>query len=364
MQTKLKLDPSIPSSPVVAVAIEQAKKDGVALPDVKDVYVLDAKTGKPVGTPGEAGLNVFGTVLLGHRQFATDVASGALSEIDRYTGEVIGKLEFSIDDPQNPGKKISLEPHQPGLGIDGKLYVPLFNAKHGHAIAIVDTKQGLSEVGRLQLEEGRQPHIADVSPDGKTLYVSVQTVKPAIVQYDLTKPDLPKTEAAAEADPRVVCATDVGVAATHFGIRGMSFTPKGGTTPEIVFEAQARAAPGAKPLGASKRAEGPSVSADGLKAALTCDDGSNIVYFMSRKSLSEPFKVRKKYQLDTKPYFVKLNQLDDGRVVLHVSMQEEGSVLTLDTTKRYRDARLWSEPLLGEESKGRPVKRMALLTRY
>jgi hypothetical protein len=124
MQTKFKLDPSIPSSPIVAVAIEQAKKDGVALPDVRDVYVLDAKTGKPVGTPGEAGLNVFGTVLLGHRQFATDVASGALTEIDRYTGEVIGKLDFSIDDPQNPGKKISLEPHQPGVGIDGKLYVP------------------------------------------------------------------------------------------------------------------------------------------------------------------------------------------------------------------------------------------------
>jgi hypothetical protein len=174
---------------------------------------------------------------------------------------------------------------------------------------------------------------------------------------------MPKTEAAADADPRVVCATDVGVASTHFGIRGMSFTPKGGTIPEIVFEAPARAAPGAKPFSASKRAEGPSVSADGLKAALTCDDGSNVVYFMTRKRISDPFEVKRKFQLESKPYFVKLNQLDDGRVVLHVSMQEEGRVLTLDTSKRYRDARIWSEPLLGDESKGRPVKRMALLTR-
>ena len=344
------LGPPQVKKPLVSVAIEKAKNaDGTPKSNVDDVFILKAASGEIVSR-AEVGTNTFGTVFYGNRQFATDTDSSTLKEIDVNTGEVIGALEFSVTDPKDPAKTIKLEPHQPDVGPDGKLYVPLFNAEYGHRIAIVDTKGGLQQVGEIDLGPGRQPHILSTSPDGTTLYGTVQNAQPAIVQFDLTSPEMKMTVAPVPSVPRVIAATNVGAFFTAFGVEGVLFMPKGKTTTELVHKDPLAFNPKNNPY---KLFEGIATNEDGSLLAATRDDGSNRVLILRRNAAgSYDAKI---HTLDSKPYYIRLN----GDLA-YVTMQETGKVIALDTRidpdEYPGDVLAWDTTLV----EGRPAKRAAV----
>ncbi|MBA3462783.1 MAG: hypothetical protein H0T46_22695 [Deltaproteobacteria bacterium] len=97
----------------------------------------------------------------------TDKNTGMLSEIDRTTGGVLSSIH------------VGATPQQPAITSGNRLYIPLSGAA-GIAVVEAGSTKGatMSLVRTIPAGTGSKPHIVSLSPDQKTLYVTVQGMDP------------------------------------------------------------------------------------------------------------------------------------------------------------------------------------------
>jgi YVTN family beta-propeller protein len=285
-----------PSADEVLVAIE----DGGAA-------TVDAKTGE-VRKRFATGPNAFGTLYSrdGQRAFVTDKNAGTLSEIDRATGAVINSIP------------VGTTPQQPAITSGGRIYIPLST---GGGIAVVEagTARGaaMTLARTIPAGTGSKPHIVSMSPDGKTLWVTVQGADPRVMSIELTA----SGEGAIkdyryDIVPRVVDAANGSAFFTGHHSTGMHRVDLASGAVSTPYMDEFGAGSEAK-----KQIEGVASSADGKRVALTHEGRKALVVFEMNGTKGE--KILDVDNLSATPYWT---SFDPNLEVAYVSIPGSGTV--------------------------------------
>ncbi|MBA2542203.1 MAG: hypothetical protein H0V17_21360 [Deltaproteobacteria bacterium] len=285
-----------PSADEILVAVE----DGGAA-------TVDAKTGA-LRKRFDTGPNAFGALYSrdGKRAFVTDKTAGTLSEIDRATGAVLSSLP------------VGTTPQQPAITSSGRIYIPLST---GGGIAVVEagTTRGaaMSLARTIPAGTGSKPHIVSMSPDQKTLWVTVQGADPRVMSIELTASGEGATkDYRYDLVPRVVDAANNGAYFTGHHSTGMHKVDlaSGAVTTPYMDEF----GPGSE---ARKQIEGAATSADGKRVALTHEGRKALVVFDMTGTKAE--KVLDIDGLSATPYWT---SFDPNLQVAYVSIPGSGTV--------------------------------------
>jgi YVTN family beta-propeller protein len=313
-----------PSADELLVAIE----DGGAA-------TLNAKTGA-ARKRFTTGPNAFGALYSrdGQRAFVTDKNAGTLSEIDAASGAVLSSIN------------VGATPQQPAITSSGRIYIPLSTA---NAIAVIEagtTKGATMQLARtIPAGAGSKPHIVSMSPDQKTLWVSVQGTDPRVMSIELT--------AAGEGAikdyrydivPRVVDAANNGAYFTGHHSTGMHRVDLATGAVSTPYMDEFGAASEAK-----KQIEGAATSADGKLVSLTHEGRKALVVFEMQGTKAE--KLLDVDNLAGVPYWTSLDP--NGRVT-YVSIPGTGTVQAYGIGEGCSNAPLWTATVGGK------VKRMAV----
>ncbi len=307
----------------------QAEKVLVALEGGGAVMVA-ADTGRVVQSYA-TGPNAFGAVFSpdGRRAFVTDKDAGTLVEVDPATNRSLASLQ------------VGQKPQQLAIAPDGRAFIPLSGEA---AIAVVDTRGALAVLRKISTGAGSKPHIVSLSPDGKTLWATVQGTDPRIVSIALTASgeEAPRGYRY-DLVPRVLAATNAGAFFTAHHSTGLHFASLADgtvTTPYMDV-------PGSFSE-ARKQIEGVSVSEDGRLAAIT-HEGRKAMIALWLDGANRPF-YRRTFHLSAVPYWV---TLDPAEEVAYVSLPGSGEVQALDLYGPSTRTPLWTA-----RTGGKP-KRMA-----
>ena len=313
-----------PSADELLIAIE----DGGAA-------TVNAKTGA-ARKKFTTGPNAFGALYSrdGLRAFITDKNAGTLSEIDRTTGAVLSSIN------------VGATPQQPAITSSGRIYIPLST---GNGIAVVEagtTKGAAMTLARtIPAGAGSKPHIVAMSPDQKTLWVTVQGTDPRVMSIELTS-----TGEGAVKDyrydivPRVVDAANNGAFFTGHHSTGMH---------KVDLATGALSTPYMDEFGtaseARKQVEGAATTADGKLVSLTHEGRKALVVFAMQGSTAQ--KVLDVDNLSAPPYWT---SLDPNGQVAYVSIPGSGTVQAYGIGDGCGSAPLWTATVGGK------VKRMAV----
>ena len=316
------------SATPVATELLVAIEDGGAA-------TVDAKTGtarKQFAT----GPNAFGAMYSrdGKRAFVTDKTAGTLSEIDAATGAIVSTIQ------------VGATPQQPAITTSGRIYIPLAGAA-GIGVVEAGTTKGapMTLVRTIPAGAGSKPHIVSLSPDGKTLYVTVQGADPRVMAIEVTA----SGEGAIkdyryDLVPRVIDAANgrAWFTAHHStGLHHVDLASGALSTPYMdVFGA-----------GSDARAqiEGVATTADGKRVALTHEGRKALVVFDVIGNKTE--RVLDVDGLSAKPYWA---SLDPGGDVAYVSIPGSGIVQAYGIGEGCTGEPLWTAHVGGK------VKRMAV----
>lgn len=183
-------EPSALGNPGELATLFVALEDG-------GVVSLDASTGDILHHYA-TGPNSFGVAVTadGSRAFATDKNEGTLVEIDPASSQVIGSIE------------VGTTPQQPVLAPGGRIYISLSGEA---AIAVVDVSAEMTLLKKIDTGAGTKPHVLSLSPDGKTLWATVQGKDPKVMSFALTASvESAPIEYRYDLVPRVVAASNTG----------------------------------------------------------------------------------------------------------------------------------------------------------
>lgn len=313
-----------PSADEVLVAVE----DGGAA-------TVDAKTGQ-VRKRFDTGPNAFGALYSrdGQRAFVTDKTAGTLSEVDRTTGTVLSSIN------------VGTTPQQPAITSGGRIYIPLST---GSGIAVVEagtTKGATMTLARtIPAGTGSKPHIVSMSPDQKTLWVTVQGADPRIMSIELTASgEGTLKDYRYDIVPRVIDAANNGAYFTGHHSTGMHRVDLAAGTVSTPYMDEFGAA-----SGANKQIEGASTSADGKLVSLTHEGRKALVVFEMQGTTAN--KLLDVDDLAGVPYWT---SLDPNGQVAYVSIPGSGTVQAYGIGEGCGSEPLWTANVGGK------VKRMAV----
>jgi DNA-binding beta-propeller fold protein YncE len=312
-----------PSADEILVAVE----DGGAA-------TIDAKSGS-VRKRFNTGPNAFGALYSrdGVRAFVTDKNTGMLSEVDRATGTLISSIQ------------VGTTPQQPAITSGGRIYIPLSG---GAGIAVVEagTTRGatMSLARTIPAGTGSKPHIVSMSPDQKTLWVTVQGLDPRVMSIELT----PGGEGAIkdyryDGVPRVIDAANGSAYFTLHHSTGMHRVDLASgviSTPYMDTFGPASEA--------RKQIEGAATTADGKLVALTHEGRKALAVFQMNGAKAE--RVLEVANLSASPYWT---SLDPNGEVAYVSIPGSGTVQAYGIGENC-SAPLWTANVGGK------VKRMSV----
>ena len=313
-----------PSADEILVAVEEG---GAA--------TVNAKTGT-ARKKFMTGPNAFGALYSrdGLRAFVTDKTAGTLSEIDRTTGTVISSIN------------VGTTPQQPAITSSGRIYIPLST---GNGIAVVEagTTKGASMqlVRTIPAGTGSKPHIVSMSPDQKTLWVTVQGVDPRVMSIELTATGEGATkDYRYDIVPRVVDAANNGAYFTGHHSTGMHRVDlaTGAVSTPYMDEFGAASIP-------NKQIEGAATTPDGKLVSLTHEGRKALVVFEMQGTTSN--KLLDVDNLAAVPYWT---SLDPNGQVAYVSIPGTGTVQAYGIGEGCSAAPLWTANVGGK------VKRMAV----
>jgi YVTN family beta-propeller protein len=182
--------------------------------------MLDPATGDTLAVY-DTGPNPFGAAFSpdGDRAYVTDKNAGTLSEIDADDGTVYAQVS------------VGRTPQQPVLGQDGRIYIALSGDE---GIGVVDTAGGaLTVLPKIATGAGSKPHIVSLSPDGATLWATVQGTDPRVLSVDLATGTI--RDYRYDMVPRVIHATDDGAWFTAHHSTGLHFIDLATGTPSTPF---------------------------------------------------------------------------------------------------------------------------------
>jgi DNA-binding beta-propeller fold protein YncE len=295
---------------------------------------LDPRTGAVLHR-SSTGPNAFGAIYSqdGGRAFVTDKSAGTLSEIDRESGAVLSTIS------------VGNTPQQPALALDGRMYIPLSGEA---AVAVVDaSSSSLSLLRKIQIGTGTKPHIVSLSPDGKTLWVTVQGIDAKVVSINITATgeDAPK-EYRYNLVPRVIDADNGnGWFTAHHstGLHRVKLADGTVDTPYMDVFGDGSTA--------EKQIEGVDASADGSLLAIT-HEGRKVAVVLDTNAGGRVEKSFETQTLSNKPYWVTFDPSND---VIYVSIPGSGTVQAFATTG-CSNAPLWTANVGGKP------KRMAVTT--
>jgi DNA-binding beta-propeller fold protein YncE len=150
--------------------------------------MLDPATGKVVRTY-ETGSDAFGAAFAPDgRAFVTDRKDGTLVELAAKRSIAVGRGA-----------------QQPAIAADGRVFVPL--AGEAAIAVVIDGRVAR----RIDTGAGTKPHIVSLSPDGRTLWATVQGRDPKVMAIDVTDGvEKPPREHRYDLVPRVIFATNDG----------------------------------------------------------------------------------------------------------------------------------------------------------
>jgi DNA-binding beta-propeller fold protein YncE len=313
-----------PSADEILVAVE----DGGAA-------TVNAKTGA-ARKKFSTGPNAFGALYSrdGVRAFVTDKNTGMLSEIDRTTGTVLSSINVGVT------------PQQPAITSSGRIYIPLST---GGAIAVVEagtTKGAAMSLARtIPAGTGSKPHIVSMSPDQKTLWVTVQGADPRVMSIELTT----SGEGAIkdyryDIVPRVVDAANNGAWFTGHHSTGMHKVDLATGVVSTPYMDEFGASSEAK-----KQIEGAATSANGNLVAITHEGRKALVVF--EMSGTKANKLLDVDNLSATPYWA---SLDPNGQVAYVSIPGSGTVQAYGIGDGCGSTPLWTANVGGK------VKRMAV----
>ncbi len=281
----------------------------------------------------DTGPDAFGALYSpdGQRAFVTDKKNGTLSEIDVATGAVRATIP------------VGATPQQPAMTADGRIYIPLSG---GSAIAVVDARSGLSSLRTVPIGDGTKPHIVSLSPDGKTLWATVQGRDPKVVSIEITADgEGALKEYRYDLVPRVVYATNEGAYFTAHhstGVHHVSLADGKVTTPFVDASG-----PHSEPR---KQIEGIVASDDGRLFGYT-HEGRKAMTFVKRDASGRARKVFEAKNLSSQPYWV---SVDPSGKVAYVSIPGSGTVEAYAMAGACKGTKLWTATV------GAKPKRMAV----
>ncbi len=278
------------------------------------------------------GPNAFGAVFSpdGRRAFVTDKDAGTLVEIDPATSRVLASLE------------VGAKPQQPAMTADGRAFIPLSGEA---AIAVVDTRAPFTVLRKIATGAGSKPHIVSLSPDGMTLWATVQGTDPRIISIGLTATgeEAPR-DYRYDLVPRVLAATNAGAFFTAHHSTGLHFASLADGSVSTPY----MDCPGTFSE-ARKQIEGVSVSEDGRLVAIT-HEGRKALIAVWLDRTNRPIYQRT-FRLSAVPYWV---TLDPAEEAAYVSLPGSGEVLAYDLYGACTETPLWTA-----RTGGKP-KRMAV----
>jgi DNA-binding beta-propeller fold protein YncE len=295
---------------------------------------LDPRTGAVVNGFRPATGNAFGAVYTadGARAFITDKDAGVLRELDTETGEVLQETH------------VGPNPQQPALTADGRMYIPLSHDTEG-GIAVVDINDPGAPVRRIDTGAGSKPHILSLSPDGKTLWGTVQGSNPRVIAIPVTgNGEGTIKDFRYDVVPRVLVATDKGAFFTGHHSTGLHFANLSDgsiSTPYMdVFGSFSEP---------RKQIEGVAATPDGKTVAIT-HEGRRATVVLQMQEDGTARKLLDVGPLANSPYWV---TLDPSGEAMFVSIPGAGTVEAYDIASGS------TEPLWSANVGGKP-KRMAV----
>ncbi|MEK7356181.1 MAG: hypothetical protein AAB250_07005, partial [Bdellovibrionota bacterium] len=270
----------------------------------------------------------------GSRAFITDKTDGMLMEVSPKDKSIVARLI------------VGKEPQQPAMTRDGRMFIPLSGEA---AVAVVSTNGGLQLESKLAIGEGTKPHIVSLTPDEKTLFVTVQGRDPKVVAIDLTQsPPVVVKEFRYDIVPRVVAASNSGAYFTGHHSTGLHFVNASETDPTKALSTPFMDVSGAFSE-AKKQIEGIDVAKDDKILAIT-HEGRKALLVLN-KDLSGKLKKRCEFSpLAAKPYWT---SLDPEESIVYVSIPDAGLVEAYDFSRCSKQP-LWSVNVGGK------AKRMAI----
>jgi len=290
---------------VASAAVAKSERVLVALENGGAV-LLDAHDGSILQRYA-TGPNAFGAMYsaCGKRAFVTDKDKGTLIEIDTQSNKVLDTVAVGI------------QPQQPAMTSDGRIYIPLSGEA---AVAVVDASKKLQLVKKISIGTGTKPHIVSLSPDEKTLWVTVQGMDPKVVALNVeNSTDSIKKEYRYNLVPRVISGANDYAFFTGHHSTGLHLAKLGeelATTPYMDVNGSFSEA--------AKQIEGISVLADKGLSGITHEGRKALVV------ISGTDKTRKTCDiapLADKPYWVSLDSM--GQVAF-VSIPGKGLVEAYD----------------------------------
>lgn len=295
---------------------------------------LDAEHGT-VRRRFATGPNAFGAIYSadGQRAFVTDKTAGTLSEIDRRTGAVVSTIS------------VGANPQQPAVTRDLRMYIPLSGGA-GIAVVAIGATRGapLTPLRTLPTGDGTKPHIVSLSPDGQTLWATIQGRDPKVVSFPITASgEGTMKEYRYDIVPRVIAGHDRGAYFTGHhstGIHAVDLATGALSTPFVdEFGAASEA---------RKQVEGVTTNADGSLLAIT-HEGRKAATVLARDGATAE-RVRDAAPLSSNPYWVTFDSSGD---VMYVSIPGSGTVEAYDVAG-CQSTPLWKATVGGK------VKRMAV----
>jgi YVTN family beta-propeller protein len=304
-------------------AVARSERVLVAL-ESGGAVLLDAHNGKALQTYA-TGPNAFGAMYSpdGKRAFVTDKDKGTLIEIDTKSNKVLDTIHVGV------------QPQQPAMTTEGRIYIPLSGDE---GIAIVDASKKLQLIKKIPTGAGTKPHIVSLSPDGKTLWATVQGTDPKVIAVTVEEnADTIASEYRYNLFPRVIAAGDGFAYFTGHhstGIHKALFNQKDASTIHMDQNGSFSEA--------AKQVEGIAIA--GSKLGYTHEGRKALVVFGSSSPTCDIAP------LADKPYWVSLDSM--GQVAL-VSIPGKGLVEAYDILTCDKSP-LWSVNVGGK------AKRMAL----
>lgn len=307
----------------LAPATIEAEKLLVAI-EGGGAVAVSAETGAVLETYA-TGADAFGAAYTpdGKRAFVTDKAAGTLSEVDPDSDRVLATIQ------------VGAGPQQPAIGADGRAYIPLSGEG---AIAVVSIRSPMAVLRRISTGAGSKPHIVSLSPNGRTLWATVQGIDPKVVAVPITATaEGPPREHRYDLVPRVIAATNAGAFFTAHHSTGLHYVD--GTTGSV-------STPFMDSFGrhseARKQIEGVSASPDGRLVAIT-HEGRRALVIVSFDP-SGAYLGRRSLSLPGVPYWV---TLDPSQEAAYVSFPSLGEVRAYDLTAARRRT-LWTAAVGGK----------------
>lgn len=293
-------------------------------------FELNARTGAIV-SKFETGPDAFGALYStdGRRAFVTDKADGTLLELAPGSKRIVNRLV------------VGKTPQQPALASDGRLFIPLSGEA---AVAVVDVRGTPVLLRKISIGAETKPHIVALSPDQRTLYVTVQGKDPKVVALAITSEgEALAKEYRYDLVPRVVAASNEGAYYTAHHSTGLHFANLStGAASTVYMDVNGDASEPRKQI------EGIAVSEDGGTLGITHEGRKALVTL--QKSSGSIRKICDISPLSDKPYWV---TLDSSNEIAFVSIPGSGTVEAYDIVQ------CSSQPLWTTLVGGKP-KRMAV----